>query len=269
MKNRLFCAALLLSSLQFGLAQSTTNLTTFSFGLPLVPVWDVSGTYQITNYMQGVKFAPTVIVFNDLGLDVDAKGKLQGPATIIVSFGDDMVGGDCKVSGKITGGGTKTKVKFTIQLKNGNGNVAGVQTTCNINATYDLTINPAGTNMVGTTTGNAHFSSLGSGSLKGPVSMALPAGVDGGWNVAMDVIPFNRKLSGSAIVTVNNPVSPFPLNAKANGNLPSNSSSAKMKLTGYGNSAGTQLNMQFVPIFGATNLAATINGKVLGQKVKN
>ena len=267
MKHRLFCTALLLSSLQFGSAQVSSNLTYFSFGPPLTPVWDLSGTYQITNYMQGAKIQPMVIVFNALTMGEDSHGKLTGGGTILVPVGDYIVGGDYKLTGNITGGGTKTKAKFSIHFK-GNGVVAGVLTTCNIHATYNLTVNPVGTNLLGTTTGNANFSKLGGGSLKGPIIWSLPPGADGGWNVTLDLIPFNRKLSGTAVIQVDN-IPPSVLSTKANGNLPNNSASAKVHLSGYGNSSGTQLNMQFIPLLGATNLAATINGKILGQKVKN
>jgi len=266
-KNRWFCAALLLSSLQLASAQPSSNLDYFSFGPPLTPVWDLSGTYQITNFMQGSKIKPMTIVFNALPIAVDSHGKLQGGGTILVPVGDDVVGGDAKVNGNMSGGGAKIKAKFSVHFK-GNGVVAGVLTTCKINATYKLDISPLSTNMIGTTTGNANFSKLGSGSLKGPIVLPLPPGADGGWNVTLDVIPFNRKLSGTAVIQVDGSP-PAILSTKANGNLRNDSGSAKVKLSGTGNSGGTQLNMQFIPVFGATNLAASINGKVLGQKVKN
>ena len=53
MKNRLFCTALLLSSLQFGFGQTQSETATFSFGPPLTPVWDISGYYTLTNHLQG------------------------------------------------------------------------------------------------------------------------------------------------------------------------------------------------------------------------
>ena len=43
LKNGLVCTGLLLSSLQFGFAQSQATTTAFSFGPPLTPVWDLSG----------------------------------------------------------------------------------------------------------------------------------------------------------------------------------------------------------------------------------
>jgi len=267
-KNRLFCTALLLSSLQFGFSQALTNA--FYFGPPLNPVWDISGVYQLTNFMQSATIRPMEIVFNQLGLDVDAKGKVQvaGSPTILVLVGDDIVGGDCKVSGKISGGGAKTRVAFTVKFK-GNGIVAGVSTTCNITAKYDLTVNPTSPNLLGKATGNASFSHLGSGKLNTPV--ALPLAADGNWNVTLDLVPFNTKLSGTSLVLVNTGTNTpsTTLATKANGNLPKQSDRAKVKLSGYGNSSGTQLTMQFIPILGATNVVATVNGKVLGQKVQN
>jgi hypothetical protein len=266
-KNRLFCTVLLLSSLQLGFAQ-LSNLTYFTFGPPLTPVWNISGVYSINNLMQSSKIQPLVIVFTNIMVNEDSHGKLTGGGPIFVPVGSDTVGGDFRLSGNISGGGAKTTVKFSLHFK-GNGVVAGISTICSINATYKMDVNSAGTNMIGTTTGSAHFSNLGSGSLKGSVTLSLPPGVDGGWNVTLDVIPFNTRFSGTGLVQVDNDSFPAQLSTKANGNLPNNSASAKVRLSGSGGSGGTTLTMQFIPVLGATNLAATINGKILGQKVKN
>jgi hypothetical protein len=59
------------------------------------------------------------------------------------------------------------------------------------------------------------------------------------------------------------------LATKATGTLPKQSATAKVKLSGYGNSAGTQINLQFAPISGATDVLSTMKGKVLGQNVKS
>ena len=131
-RNRLIGSALLLASLQLGLSQPLTN--TFYFGpslTPPTPVWDISGAYQITNHMEGHTIRPMDIVFNQLGLDVDAHGKLQvlGTPTVLVLVGSDTIGGDYKVSGMMSGGGANTHANFSITFK-GNGTVGGVATTC-------------------------------------------------------------------------------------------------------------------------------------------
>ena len=270
LKHGLICTGLLLSSLQFGVAQSQATPTTFSFGPPLNPVWDISGYYQITNHMQGSKLRPMDIVFSGLGIGLDGHGHVQGAGTMIVPVGDDYVGGDYKVSGNVSGGGAKTKAVFSVHFK-GNGMVAGVLTICNISAKYNLTVDPVGLNLVGTITGNASFSNLGSGKLNSPVILPLPGGTDGGWSIVLDVFPFGNKISGTAVILVDSATNApqTTLATKANGNLPKQDTRAKVKVSGYGNSGGSQVTMQFIPDFGATNLIATVNGKVLGQKVKN
>jgi hypothetical protein len=268
-KNCLLGAVLLLSSLQFGFAQS--NVLTFVFGPPLIPVWDISGTYDITNYMQGSKFIPTRVVFYNLGLGMDAKGKITGTSPAMIGFvGDDPIGGDYKVSGNVSGGGTKTQVKFTVKFK-GNGIVAGVSTSFKINATYNLTVLPEALKMGGKTTGNTHFSSLGNGDLKSDATVIpLPSGVDGGWRALVQLVGFKNQLSGSGQVLVNRtPTNSFTLlNTKVSGNWPKNSVTAKVKLSGTDSSSGTKVNLEFTPLLGQTNIAK-VDGKVLGQKVKN
>jgi hypothetical protein len=270
-KNHLFGTVLLLSSLQFGFAQSQSDLLTFVFGPPLLPVWDMSGTYQVTNRMQGPKFAPTLVVFHDLELVVDAKGKITGGTPTMVGYvGDDYIGGDYKVSGNVSGGGTKTQVKFTVKFK-GNGIVAGVSSNFKINATYNLTVLPGTLQMGGKTTGNANFSSLGNGDLKSDATiLPLPPGADGGWKALVQLVGFKNQLAGSAQVLVDSTPtnSAHILNTKVSGNWPKNSAVAKTKLSGTGNSTGTKVTLEFVPLYGQTNVAK-VDGKVLGQKVKN
>jgi len=269
-KNRLFGTALLLSSLQFGFAQSQSNILTFVFGPPATPVWDISGPYQITNRMQGAKFRPTEVVFPGLGLSVDAKGKVTGAGTIVALVGGYYVGGDYKASGKVSGGGDKTQVKFTIKFQ-GNGVVAGVATTGKVNAKYNLTVLPGALAMGGKVTGSANFSTLGNGDLKSDIVLPLPPGADGGWKVTMQLVGFTSKLSGSANVLLNSTPTntTTTLATKVSGSVPKKSLVAKTKLSGWGNSAGTKLDLEFTPIFGGTNLPSKMNGKILGQNVKN
>ncbi|MCX6928821.1 MAG: hypothetical protein NT154_37255 [Verrucomicrobia bacterium] len=197
--------------------------------------------------------------------------KLQGSGTTVISVGDDFVGGDYKVSGNITGGGVKTRVNFSIKFK-GNGNVSGVETTCNINAKYNLAIDPAGLAMVGTTSGNASFSHLGSGNLKGPFSQPLPHGADGRWIVMLDVAPL-QKIAGTGTIFVDNYLGTNTagriLSTKLSGSVSKRPLMAKTKMSGSGDSGGTQLNMNFTSNVIATNQIASIKGKILGQKVQN
>ena len=266
-KNHWFCGALLLASLQLGVAADQSNPPySFNFGPPTTPVWDISGGYQITNHLQSAHLKPTAIAFPNLFVGVDSKGRIGGSGTTLVYVGNDIVGGDYKISGHMSGGGATTRANFSIHFK-GNGIVAGVATTCNISPHYNLQVGQASRALVGKATGSASFSHLGNGNLNSDIILPLPAGVDGGWTVVMDMIPFGNKLSGTAVIAVDN-TPPATLATKLSGNV-SKSAMAKVKLSGTGMSAGTQLNLQFIPVSGFTNLPASVNGKVLGQKVKN
>jgi hypothetical protein len=269
---RLIGTALLLASLQLGRSQPLTN--TFYFGpsfTPPTPAWDISGVYQITNHLESHTIRPMDIVFNQIGLDVDAHGKLQplGNPTVLVQVGDDMIGGDYKVAGMMSGGGANTHANFSIRFK-GSGTVGGVATTCNITANYNLRVNPADLTLVGKTTGSVNFSHLGTGRFNSNITLPLPPGADGGWNLTLDLVPFKTKLSGTAVVLVdtwtNTPSA--TLATRANGTA-AKSGVVNVNLTGYGHSAGTQINMQLKPVVGTTNVVTKVNGRVLGQRVKN
>jgi hypothetical protein len=270
-------AAVLLSSLQFCRAQIQTNVTDFfEFGPPLAPVWDPSGTYWITNRVQGATAQPLEVVFRDIQLNADSRGHLRGAGTIIVMVGDDPVAGEYRASGKISGGGEKTRVNFSIRC-NGRGIVAEAATSYKVSAKYNLAVDPANLTLVGKITGNANFSNLGGGKLNSAFSLPLPPGVDGRWNVTLDVVPL-AKLAGTGLITVDNysapdgstgPATGRTLTTKLTGNVPRKSSVAKLKLSGSGSSAGTRLTLSFPVIGGMTNQLATAQGKILGQKVSN
>ena len=120
--------------------------------------------------------------------------------------------------------------------------------------------------MAGKTSGSVHFSKGGSSSLKSGVAVPLPLGVDGSWNVTLDVHPVGTRLGGTATVVVHDKST---LATKATGALPKQSTAAKVTLAGYGPSAGTRLNLRFTPTIGDTDRLPSLTGKVLGQKVRN
>jgi O-glycosyl hydrolase len=237
----------------------------FFFGPPLTPVWDISGTYGITNHTQGATLQPTAIVFKDVALVVDARGHLQGGGTAAVLVAEDSFAGDYRLTGTVTGGGTATRVNFSLKFK-GTGAISGIPTDCSISARHSLEVNPTDLTLVGKSSGSVHFSKGGSGSLKSDVALPLPSGADGGWSVILDVHPAGTKLSGTAAVVVHNSSA---LATKVTGSMPRRSTTTKVTLSGSGPSAGTRINLQLTPTSGASNLLPTLTGKVLGQKVRS
>jgi len=272
-KSRALLFAVVLSPLQFAFGQGQATGPTFTFGPPATPVYDISSGYQITNHVQGATIQPVDVVFQNIGLGVDAHGHLAGAGTMVVLVGNDPVAGDYTLSGKISGGGTKTRVNFSVHCK-GLGVVTSIITSYNVSANYNLVINPAGTNMVGTVKGSAHFSDLGSGKINSALTLPLPPGVDGGWNVTLDVLPF-VKLAGTGLIVVDNappPIVGIPpgttLATKLTGTV-SKSGVTKVKLSGLGNSAGTMLTLNLPSPIQTSNQLATVKGKILGQTVSN
>jgi hypothetical protein len=272
-KRCLFLTAVCLLSLRVGYAQSLADTATFSFGPPLTSVWDITGTYQITNHMQGAKVMPMDIVFRELNLDVTSRGRVEGSGTIVVMVGNDPVAADYKVSGSMSGGGTKTRANFSIRCK-GQGIVANMFTAYTISANYNLVVDSTNLTMVGKTTGSAHFSHLGSGSLNSDTSLPLPVGADGNWDVTLSILPF-VKVAGTGLIYVDkapgaedNDASPRLLATKLTGSV-SKSGVAKLKLSGYGNSGGSQLNLTLTSLAGSTNQLTSVKGKILGQTVND
>src|SRR5262249_28932654 len=153
-------------------------------------------------------------------------------------------------------------VFLTVNLR-GEDLVAGVETAFNITVSYKLTFNPESGQLEGASRGRATFSKLGGGKVSSDsISVGLPAGGDGSWSIAMDVIPF-KTLSGSAQITLSGG---RLVNGALLGRFFEGTEISVLRFSGTNVDRGAVSTFSFSIIQGVNELE-TVQGKLLGQRV--
>jgi hypothetical protein len=262
-KSRFCFIAVLFSFVTLSLAAPPSGLVSFSFDNTQAPVWDLTGGLQLEQQMIGAGDAEVPVIFS-VNLEHDPKGKLSGSGFTILQIGTSFVAAEYEVNGKTSGGGNSvSRASFTVKLS-GDDFVSGVQTKFNVSIRYNLEFNAEELTLVGSARGNASFEELSSGKIKDNVVIALAPNMDGSWTVNMDIVPLN-KLSGSAnIVLSNGRVLPTQLS----GSYSSSSGVSKVKLTGINEGKGTSVNLKFFNSEEEGLALDSLNGKILGQGVR-
>jgi hypothetical protein len=252
-KTRWLFAALFALSLQFCFGQ--TSPVNFSFVGADTPVWDFSGSFQISQNMQGAGGQDVPLSYT-IAITHDATGRLQGSDWTFLGVGNDTVAAHYVVSGRVSGGGTATKVTLVVRLS-GEDTIAGVLTPFNLVIKYDLHV--FGGALVGTSRGSARFFKLGSATIKDSVSLPLAPGMDGSWTLQLNIVAL-KKLAGSASITLSNG---RILPATLSGSFASGRSS--VRLTAFNDGKGSRLNLIF---FENATAPDSLQGRILGQTVR-
>ena len=259
-----FCfLVFLLSSLYLGSAQAPSGLVSFSFDSPGSLVYDLTGSLSIEQPMIGAGGQETPIAFS-VDVTDDAKGRLSGTGMTILNVGNDFVAAAYKVNGKTSGGGNSVnRASFTVKLT-GEDTIAGVPNTrFSITLHYNLEADAEQLAFIGSARGSAHFSGLSSGSIKSDVSVGLAPGMDGSWSVQMNIVAL-KKLAGSATITLSNQRA---LQTNLKGSYSLSTAVAKVKLSGFNESKGTSVELNFISSEEGTEIEK-LRGKILGQSVR-
>lgn len=225
-----------------------------------VPVWDVTGGYVFHQEVEAEgRMLPVVMGFE---VNQDINGKLTGQGVTTVSLGTEVVGGEYTASGRVYNSKDGTQVSITVRAS-GMGMVAGVQTDFSIKVNYKLVVNPATGRLEGTAKGSLKYNKIGSGKINSQVSAPLVEGMNGGWEIAMEVLPLG-KISGSGNVTLsNNRI----LAGNAKGGYSEKTGLSKVTLTGTGDAKGYSFKLQFTTA-GTVDTLQQLKGKILGQKIQ-
>jgi len=257
---------LLLSALAFSIeicsAAVPSGEADFFFDSNVLPLYDFTGTFQPTNGTirgaggQDLPFSSAVDLVHD------AHGRLTGSGTTALGIGSDVVGADYKASGRVSGGGTGTRVNLTTRFK-GTGVISGLTTTFNISVNYKLAVNSSDGTLVGTARGDASFSRVGGGAINSDVAVPIATGTNASWVLQLFITPL-KKLGGSGNVIL---ADGRTLTGNLLGNYSSQKDQANLKWTGINDSKGSSLKISMASV-GETNLLLSLKGKVLGQSVR-
>jgi hypothetical protein len=256
-KNSRILGLLASTALTFCSLAGPTGSHSFSFSGPNQTVWDISGPYTLS---------PTVgdeveVTFPIL-ITQDSQGKLTGGGDVSVIIDGENVPGTYSLKGTIARSGGVAKVNATVKLS-GQGNLKGILSKYNLNATYKLDIDPASRTIIGTARGSAKATGIGSGPINDNFTQSLPANMNGGWQLNVNLSsPSATKLSGTSSIHLNNGRN---LDLGLKGSYTSKTHKSSIALTGANTAKGTTLTVTGTDDALTT---VTVKGKILGQNVQ-
>ena len=260
----------LMFSLQFCRAQvQVPSSISFDLG-PNVSadsaLWDVSGSYSldlVVHQRSGID-VPIQLSFS---LIQDASGKLTTVSNDIQGLtinGNSFFTITPQVSGKVTGIGGVARVHFTVRFR-GSGNVGGVNDVpISGSLSVDSETDAESDQLIGV---KSKFSASLSGfsSLNGQVdfSSALPPGIDGSWNLTLQIVALS-KIGGTATIDTHSRTLGFDLSGKFKAGTfkikAMGANDVQDAQNGSGSSATILLSDPFDSI-------TSFTGKILGQKM--
>ena len=253
-KTRWLFVAVFVLSLELCFGQASP--VNFSFTSADAALWDLSGSYPISQTMRGAGGLGIPLSYS-ITITHNAAGRLQGSGLTFLGVGNDTVAANYLVSGRVSGGGAATKVTLVVRLK-GEDTIAGVLTSFNIVIQYNLQV--SGGALVGKSRGTARVSKLGRATVNDAnVSLPLAAGMDGGWSLQLNMVAFTKLAGSASIVLSNGRTLPATLSGRFS------SDKFSVRLTGINEGRGSRLNVTF-----SSNATAptTMQGSILGQTVR-
>ncbi len=258
-KNWWLVMSSLLVSTQLCSAQAPSGTLNFPFDNSL-PIWDLSGGYHVA-LVNTDKNGQTTPVEFDIVISQDSRGQLSGTGESIVQIGENFVAGAYEVKGSIRRQGGVSVVNLSVKI-DGRDTIAGkpdIAFTLNVDTKAEVDINDNGDGiLIGDSKINATFRGMGKLSGTSDFSLALPAGMDGTWDLTLNVITLGKKLSGTAGIMLSNN---RPLNFDLSGKTSSGASQANLK--GTGGSEPAHLSITF-----DEETCTVENGEALGQALK-
>jgi hypothetical protein len=273
-KNRLSLLAVLLLSLQLGLADAPpAGVYTIAFGPETAPVYDLSGPYNLALQIPGAGGQMLDLEFG-IGMSQDNKGQLTGSGVTVLLLEGEYLAAAYKVNGKVQRSSGVTRVNFTVKL-NGNQAIAGIPTKFSVSTSCQFQIDPVRLVLDGTVKGNANFGQLGSVPINMDLETPLPPGVTGAWKLQATIMPLEN-FAGAGAAYVANYTAPdnpngdppdrtLPGDVKGKYNDAEDSSKLTFKGTGSGTPTNLKLEVRSLPDGGTEVLS--MKGTVLGQKV--
>jgi len=230
----------------------------------LVKLWDFSGTYTSTNSDQTE--TETVV------LNMDATGNITGTGHFDVNdnANAEFLHTDVTVVGKVSGGGSATRIKLTFVGNSGTGQVQGQNVTFQLKLNDSFELDESSRTLLGKSSGNIKISvpSLGITRSKSiPSSQAmenLPHVVDGAWGLSQTTAPTGTKYNGASILTLSNGKQ---FNLVMTGTYSSKTDLSKISLKSTDKTAPISLSLVEKNL-GSTLSILSLKGKALGQSLQ-
>jgi len=231
-------------------------------------LWDLTGNYDLNL---------TVVDHNGLSVPVaisfflnqDANGRLSTPRDnftgLVFSDADHSAFAIlCTVRGKVTGSDGLGRAHFTVRFS-GNGSFGGVQNvrvsgSVNVDAEVD-----ASTGELSSTRATRFVANIsGVNSVRGTSDFTtpLPSGVDGTWNLTLNLAGLQR-LTGTGVFATQNNAFGLNLRGRFDGTNVRLRARGSAGVPGTRSGRGSNANISLPSDFSTV----TVNGRLLGQKV--
>lgn len=219
----------------------------FTYVFTNLPLWDFTGTYQ--GSVDGGTYTEVVAQ--------QANGKITGTSSETIFVDGDAFQATGNVLGSISLINQAVGIQYT--WKNGTFSGAGLSGTATVKGT--AVVAPSSLSIENNFTGR--FCDRGRcRTLSLSEEGALPSGMNGDWNLALDLTSAGTGFGGSAVLTLSNART---FSYSVGGHYNAKLEMAVLSLTGQGDAKGTFLSITA----NGTNLAPTkVSGSILGQKLK-
>ncbi|MBI3853805.1 MAG: hypothetical protein HY298_26570 [Verrucomicrobia bacterium] len=249
-----------LASVWCGVAAGPSGMYSYpTFTTP--KLWDIAGPYHVRQDIDTGGSGSIDLEF-DINIAQDAKGKLSGTGSTTVTIGTDMVTGTYTVKGSVKTLNGVGVVSATVSVR-GTGTIEGAPRSYSASIKYALVIDASTKMLVGHAKGKASASGLGSAPIDEDIAFPVPAGMDGSWTLALDIMPTGTKLDGTASITLSNGrMLPFDLNGSYSGTTDMSKIKLKGTVNGADDATGSKLGLL---TGGSAAVLDAVAGKVLGQ----
>jgi hypothetical protein len=246
-------------ALQISRAQAPQGFYDYSFAGDSLPVWDLTGDYNVTLPVFDKNGTETDVSFG-FSMAQNAKGTLSGTGgPTAITIGSDFVAGFYRVTGKVTSG---SRVSLVIRIT-GDGFFGGRTTS----SSYSLIVVLAdafiseGQIVSGGRPAvvQANIKGLGSLSGKADFSTAIPDNMDGSWDLTLNI---GATLAGTGTVSLSNGRQ-LILDLKGKYSPQTGLAKLALKGTAENSSVGSQAKV----VISSVGDLLQVQGSLLGQKV--
>ena len=180
------CGLFTLDTRSLRQGSTTVGLSEVAAGRAL---WDVTGAYA------------TTVSGDPLSLDLvhDAKGRVTGTATLTVNTGTALVPVTMPIRGSVRGSAGVLAVTLALEG-------ADAARTVRVSLSFRLALEPVARQLTGTVSGSRTANGTTTPVPSQPVTLAIPAPMDGTWTLRLDLVLGDRSIRGTALLTLSNGV---------------------------------------------------------------
>ena len=228
----------------------------------IAKLWDLSGNYFENNGMET----------EAITLNMDAAGNVTGTGhfDLTDSYDGIHLDGNFNVIGKVSSAGSVTRVKLTLNLTSGSGDVQGYYVTFQATLKENFEIDSDNRMLIGNSSGKLKLTVPDFGKSKtvpvpsSPANIDLPPEVDGAWGLFVNMAPNGAKYGGTSSLQLSNGKT---LNLAVSGSYSAKTDLSKISLKSSDSTRPATLSVVGRCIGDELSILS-LKGKALGQNIQ-